>query len=62
MIATGALVPVGASFFMIPGRMKSSGETVRLAVMPPQPAVPRAKKATKPLNQMKFQFNLTCEV
>ena len=46
---------------MIPGRMKSSGETVRLALMPPHPAVPKAK-ATKQLNQMKFQFNLTCQV
>ena len=58
---TGALVVAGASFLRMPGIMKSRGETVRLALMPPQPAVPSAK-ATRPHNQMKLQFNLTCEV
>jgi hypothetical protein len=56
--ATGALV-VGELAFMIPGRKKDAGETVWLALMPPQPAV---ASATNIASNGIFQFNLTCTV
>jgi hypothetical protein len=37
-VATSLVQLVGGSFFKIPGRRKSKGETVRLALIPPQPA------------------------
>ena len=37
-VATSLVQLAGGSFFKIPGRRKSKGETVRLALIPPQPA------------------------
>jgi hypothetical protein len=60
MNATGALVVVGLAF-RIPGKKKDAGETLWLALMPPQPDVPNAS-ATNIATSIKFQFNLTCTV
>jgi hypothetical protein len=41
--------------------MKSNGETVLVALMPPHPEVPRVS-ATNIASNENFQFNLTCTV
>jgi hypothetical protein len=62
MNATGALVVAGLAF-RIPGKKKDAGETLWLALMPPQPLVPTTKaSATNIATSIKFQFNLTCAV
>jgi hypothetical protein len=45
----------------MPGMMKSSGETVFDALMPPQPAV-SPETATNMASHKKFHLNLTCRV
>lgn len=60
-IATGALVTTGGSARMIPGKKKLAGETLWLALMPPQPAL-KSASAAGIANQIKFHFNLTCRV
>ena len=49
------------SALMRPGNRKSSGETVRDALMPPQPAS-SSENAANPARQIKFQLILTCRV
>jgi len=44
-----------------PGKRKLAGETLWLALMPPQPAPPVAL-ATSIANHRIFHFNLTCGV
>jgi hypothetical protein len=57
---TGALVR-GASFRMMPGSKKSSGEMVLDALMPPQPANSSGMTGTK-AKRRNFQRILTCRV
>ena len=59
--ATGALVATGGSVFMIPGRKKVAGETLWLALMPPQPASKNASAAGI-ASHRNLHFNLTCRV
>jgi len=61
MNATGAFVAGETSFFISPGMIKSSGEKVREALMPPQPA-PKSATAASIASHKKFQLNLTCRV
>ena len=58
-MATGALVAVGGSAFISPGRKNVAGETDVLALMPEQPA-PNSVKNASIASRDKFQFNLTC--
>ena len=57
---TGALV-CGGSFLMIPGNRKSNGETVREALMPPQPPS-SSGPADSRAKYKNFQRILTCRV
>jgi len=58
--ATGALV-AGGPAFISPGSRNDAGETLWLALMPPQPALPTAS-ATSVVSASKFLFILTCLV
>jgi hypothetical protein len=58
--ATGALVEGGPAFIS-PGRKNEAGETLWLALMPPQPALPIAS-TTSMVSASKFLFILTCLV
>jgi hypothetical protein len=60
-IATGALVATGGSALNIPGRKKLAGETLWLALMPPQPA-PMSASAAGIASHRNLHFNLTCRV
>ena len=46
---------------MMPGRKKLAGDTVWLALMPPQPATSSGNAATN-ASHRKFQINLTCRL
>jgi len=52
---------VGAAFFNSPGSKKLAGETLWLALMPPQPLAASDNAASR-ARHGKFQFNLTCGV
>lgn len=58
-VATSLVQFAGGSFFRMPGRRKSSGETVRLALMPPQPA---HKNAGRDNRQNNLTVERTCAV
>jgi hypothetical protein len=58
--ATGALVG-GGSAFMMPGRKKSNGETLWLALDAAAAGHQSANAASRPSHR-KFQLNLTCRV
>ena len=60
-MATGASVDAGGSAFNSPGRKNEAGETLLLALMPPQPVL-NSVKNTSIASHNKFQFNLTCPV
>ena len=51
----------GASFFNKPGRKKLAGETLCLALTPPQPATASGNTASRAKRE-KLQFNLTCRL
>jgi len=59
MTAIGAFVEQGGVFLRMPGIRNVAGETLWLALMPPQPA-PISATATS-IN-MNFHWNLTCRV
>jgi hypothetical protein len=58
--ATGSFVTGGLAF-MSPGRKKLAGDTLLLALMPPQPPLQK-NNGTRIASRRKFQFNLTCQV
>jgi len=60
MAITGALVCAGSTL-MMPGRIKSSGETVRDALMPPHPPS-SSEPADDRAKNRNFQLILTCRV
>jgi hypothetical protein len=60
---TGAFVGAGSAFrkLPIPGKKKSSGETVFDALMPPQPVIINEHVASNARHR-KFHLILTCRV
>jgi hypothetical protein len=58
--ATGALVTAGLAWSK-PGKKKLAGETLWLALTPPQPPLQK-NNGTNIASHTKFQFNLTCQV
>jgi hypothetical protein len=61
-MAQGELVAGGGSFLKSPGKKNDAGETVALALIPPQPLVIKARGTSRIASHINFQFILTCLV